>query len=81
VARQLRSLDRRISTDAVRAMVDGRREDDVRRALSATRRARPDDPAAYFAAALGRRVPAEPAAVRRVVTPMLRSHSDDPYGP
>ena len=81
VARQLRSLDRRIATDAVRAMVEGRREDDVRRALSATRRARPDDPAAYFTAALGRRVAAEPAAVRRVVTPLLRSHSDDPYGP
>src|SRR3954452_18412115 len=42
VARQLRRLDRRVSADAVRALIDGRREDDVRRALGATRRERPD---------------------------------------
>ena len=33
-------LDRRVSSDAVRALVDGRREEDVRRALGATRRER-----------------------------------------
>ena len=81
VARQLRALDRRVSSDSVRGLVEGRREDDVRRALSATRRARPDDPAAYFAAALGRRVAAEPASGRRVVTPLRQPDADDPYGP
>ncbi len=79
VARQLRSLDRRIGTDHVRALVEGRRDDDVRRALSATRRARPDDPAAYFAAALGRRVAPEAPAQRRGVTPLRRPAPDDPY--
>lgn len=81
VARQLRALDRRVTSDAVRGMVDGRRDDDVRRALSATRRARPDDPAAYFSAALGRRVAAESPVPRRVVTPLRRPDPDDPYGP
>ena len=81
VARQLRALDRRVTSDAVQGMVDGRRDDDVRRALSATRRARPDDPAAYFAAALGRRVTAEAPVPRRVVTPLRRPDPDDPYGP
>ncbi len=80
VARQMRQLDRRISSDAVRALVDGRREEDVRRALSATRRARPDNPEAYFTAALGRRVLAESIApARRGVTPVRRL--DDPYAP
>ncbi len=81
VARQLRGLDRRISSDAIRALVDGRREDDVRRALAATRRARADDPGAYFAAALGRKVAAEPTAPRRGVTALRRHGPDDPYGP
>ncbi len=81
VARQLRALDRRVSSDTVRGMVDGRREDDVRRALSATRRARPDDPAAYFSAALGRRVAVESPVPRRVVTPLRRPDPEDPYGP
>jgi DNA helicase HerA-like ATPase len=79
VARQLRSLDRRIGTDHVRALVEGRREDDVRRALSATRRARPDDPASYFAAALGRRVATETPVPRRGITPLRRPAPDDPY--
>ena len=43
VARQMRRLDRRVSADAVRDLIEGRRETDVRRALSATRRERPDD--------------------------------------
>jgi hypothetical protein len=81
VARQLRALDRRVTSDTVRGLVEGRREDDVRRALSATRRARPDDPAAYFTAALGRRVSVETPAPRRVVTPLRRPDPDDPYGP
>jgi hypothetical protein len=58
--------------------VEGRRDDDVRRALAATRRARPEGPMAYFVAALGRRVQAEVVQQRRPVTPI--ASSADPYG-
>jgi hypothetical protein len=78
VARQLRSLDRKVSLDAVRALVEGRREDDVRRALAATRRERAADPLAFFKACLGRRVTGEVVAPRRGV-PALR-RGDDSYG-
>jgi DNA helicase HerA-like ATPase len=78
VARQLRSLDRRVPADAVRALVDGRREDEVRRALGATRRERPDDPLAFFTACLGRRVNGEIVQPRRGV-PAVRK-GDDGYG-
>jgi hypothetical protein len=77
VARQMRQLDRRVSADAIRALIEGRREEDVRRALSATRRERPVDPSAYFTACLGRRVNGEVAQQRRTV-PAIR-HFDDPY--
>jgi hypothetical protein len=78
VARQMRHLDRRVSADAVRALIDGRREEDVRRALAATRRERPVDAYAYFTACLGRRVNGEVAAPRRGVPALKRS--DDAYG-
>jgi hypothetical protein len=76
--RQLRLLDRRVPADAVRAAVEGRREDDVRRALAATRRERPLDPLAYFVACLGRRVATEVAAPRRGIPAVKRA--DDGYG-
>jgi hypothetical protein len=78
VARQLRGLDRRVSADAVRAAVDGRREEDVRRALGATRRERPDDVLAFFTACLGRRVTGEVVAPRRGVPSVRRGEED--YG-
>ena len=78
VARQMRRLDRRVSADAVRDLIEGRREADVRRALSATRRERPDDAYAFFNACLGRRVNAEVAAPRRGIPALKRV--DDPYG-
>lgn len=78
VVRQLRLLDRKVSGDAVRALVDGRREDDVRRALGATRRERPADALAFFTACLGRRVGAEVAPSRRGI-PAVK-HGDDGYG-
>ncbi|MEP6688458.1 MAG: ATP-binding protein, partial [Gemmatimonadales bacterium] len=78
VARQLRGLDRRVSADAVRALIDGRREDDDRRALGATRRERPDDVLAFFTACLGRRVNGEVVAPRRGVPAVRRS--EDGYG-
>src|SRR5262249_39912057 len=67
VVRQLRLLDRRVSASAVEALIEGRREDDVRRALAATRRERPAEVLAYFNACLGRRVSPEVAATRRPV--------------
>ena len=78
VVRQLRRLDRRISGDAIRALIDGRREEDVRRALGATRREQPADVSAFFSACLGRRVAAEPVAVRRAVPAVKRG--DEGYG-
>ncbi|MEP7176241.1 MAG: ATP-binding protein [Gemmatimonadales bacterium] len=78
VARQLRHLDRRVSADAVRALIDGRREEDVRRALGVTRRERPDDALAFFTACLGRRVIGEVAAPRRGIPAVKRG--DDGYG-
>jgi len=78
VARQLRRLDRRVTADAVRALVDGRREEDVRRALGATRRERPEDPLAFFKACLGRRVNGEVVTARRAV-PAVRKGEED-YG-
>ncbi len=78
VALQLRALDRSISADEVRELIQGRREDDVRRALGATRRARPDEPLAYFRKLLGRRIQAEtPAERRHVVRPVPMP--EDPY--
>ena len=78
VVRQMRRLDRRVSSDAVRTLIDGRREEDVRRALSATRRERPTDAYAYFTACLGRRVSPEILAPRRGIPALKRA--DDTYG-
>jgi len=77
-ARQLRRLDRKVSAEAVLDAVAGRREDDVRRALAATRRERPADPLAYFVACLGRRVGSELLGVRRGIPAVRRA--DDGYG-
>jgi hypothetical protein len=78
VARQLRGLDRRVQADAVRALVDGRREDDVRRALGATRRERPQDALAFFTACLGRRIEGEVVAARRGIPAIKRG--EEGYG-
>ncbi len=78
VARQLRGLDRRVSAEAVRALLEGRREIDVRRALGATRRERPDDSLAFFTACLGRRVNGEVVTARRGVPAVKRG--EESYG-
>jgi hypothetical protein len=78
VVRQLRRMDRQLDRDAVRALIEGRREEDVRRALGATRREHPDDTLAFFAACLGRRVNAEVVGPRRGVPAIKRA--DDGYG-
>jgi hypothetical protein len=78
VVRQMRRLDRRVSSEAVRALIDGRRDEDVRRALSVTRRERPADAYAFFTACLGRRINGEVVAPRRGI-PAVKS-ADDSYG-
>ncbi|HTK43553.1 MAG TPA: hypothetical protein VL287_18345 [Gemmatimonadales bacterium] len=77
VARQLRVLDRKINPDVIRDLVADRREDDVRRALSATRRERPADVEAYFKACLGRRIAPEVRVPIRGI-PAVRGGAD-PY--
>jgi hypothetical protein len=76
VARQLRALDPAITTSRVEVVIDGRREDDIRRALHATRRTRPDSVLAFFTAQLGKRVEREVAPGKGV--PSLKQ-SRDPY--
>ncbi len=81
VVRQLVRLDRRIRPNQVKDLIADREQDDVRRALAATRRTRPEDALAYFRKVLGSRVVAEaPPAVRehRAVQP-LNPISDEPY--
>ena len=78
VARRLRALDPSLSTAKVAALVDGRSEDDVRRALHATERARPADPLSFFRSCLGKAVMAETREVRPV--PGVKSRAD-PYLP
>jgi hypothetical protein len=78
VMRQLVALDRRISPNAVAEVIGGRQEEDVRRALLATRRARPDDVLAYFQAAVGPRVHHAPAAPAGAGPTPLQS-VEDPY--
>jgi hypothetical protein len=80
IVRQLVALDRRVAPQRVHDLITGRRDDDVRRALLATRRARPDDALAFFTARLG-------TAVRRdVVGDTVRASVpirpvEDPYAP
>src|SRR4051812_1040830 len=78
VVKQLRQLDRRISAETVLGLIEGRRSEDVRRALAVTRRERPQDVAAFFAACLGRRGGGEVMPPRRGI-PALK-HADEPYG-
>ncbi len=76
VARQLRALDRTITFGRVEALLDGRSEDDVRRALHATQRTRPEHTLAFFTAQLGKRVERE-VSVGRIVAGLKRTA--DPY--
>ena len=79
VARRLRALDPSVSTPAVVELVTGRLEDDVRKALHATERARPAEPFSYFRACLGKAIAAESRPARRPVRGVPTR--DDPYSP
>jgi DNA helicase HerA-like ATPase len=78
VVKQLRQLDRRVSAGTILELIEGRRPEDVRRALAVTRRERPQEVTAFFAACLGRRVGGEVVTQRRGI-PALK-HADEPYG-
>ncbi len=78
VARQLRGLDHGIPLQSVQDIVEGLPEDEVLRALHQTRRARPDDPLAYFRSQLGRRVRPRMAEPPPAAVPALKRF-DDPY--
>jgi len=76
VARRLRTLDAGVSAVKVAELVEGRPEDDVRRALHATERARPAEPFSYFRACLGKAVLPETREIRPARGVRTR---DDPY--
>ncbi|MBA2292385.1 MAG: ATP-binding protein [Gemmatimonadales bacterium] len=80
VVQRLRALTPGIIADQVRAVIDGRPEAEVRRALSATVRRRPDDPFAFFRAWVRRTIPSESPEPRRGIAP-LASDDDDPFAP
>lgn len=76
VARRLRPLDPGVTREAVAEAIAAHREDEVRRALHRTLRARPERPLTFLLACLGTVVPAE--------TPVRRGRAgirvlDDPY--
>lgn len=73
VARRLRALDRTLARDRILEVVAGRREDDVRRALNATIRKRPEEPLAFFIRTLGREVPTETVRSREGIKPVKTS--------
>ena len=77
VARRLRALDRDISPGKVADLIAGRRDGDVRKALNATIRARPESPLAFFVKCLGREIRAESPTPRPGIRP-IRTTSD-PY--
>jgi len=78
VVRQLVQLDPRVRPNQVKDVIADRTAEDVRRALAAVRRARPEDALAYFRKALGARVaPAVPRS--RQVVPPLNPISEEPY--
>jgi hypothetical protein len=78
VVRQLVALDRRVAPSRLKDLIAGRREEDVRRAVLATRRARPQDVLAFFTASLGAAVRREAVADRPPAVSPLRP-VEDPY--
>jgi uncharacterized protein len=81
VARQLRTMDRSITSNMIKDLIAGRRDEDVLRALHATRRLNPDNVIAYFTAQLGQRVRAEPGVSSSARSTPAIKRVEDPYAP
>ncbi len=79
IARQLVQLDRRVRPTVVHDLIADRSPEDVRRALAATRQARPEDPLAYFRKVLGTSVTGTATVRTREPVPPLTSIADEPY--
>ncbi|UCG87070.1 MAG: ATP-binding protein [Gemmatimonadota bacterium] len=80
VVAHLTALDGRIIPGKVKEIIVGHRSDDIRRALLATKRARPDDVVAFFRASLGSPVSRE--RVERASGSVAKLKSvEDPYAP
>jgi hypothetical protein len=77
VAQRMRTLDPSLASGRILDLIAGRREEDVRRALNATVRARPDAPLAFFVKCLGREVRPETVVPRAGGRPVRTS--GDPY--
>jgi DNA helicase HerA-like ATPase len=77
VARRLAVLDPRISAERVEELISGRAEGEVRKALHATIRVRPDEPLAYFRGCLGKAVRIETPPLRPGLKPVKTR--EDPY--
>ncbi|HWH03417.1 MAG TPA: hypothetical protein VN674_07015 [Gemmatimonadales bacterium] len=78
IVRQLMKIDRRLKPNVLKDLVASREQEDVRRALAAVRRTRPDDVLAFFRSALGNKVAADVPRERRAVPP-LSPISEEPY--
>lgn len=78
VAGRLRALDPGIAAAVVPDLLAGRREEDVRRALNATIRTRPDQVLSFFRGCLGREVRVETVAPRAGIRPVRTD--GDVYG-
>ena len=73
VVRRVRALDPSLSSGRILEAIAGRREEDVRRALHATIRARPEQPLPFLVRCLGKDVPIETVRSRDVVLPVRTS--------
>ena len=80
MVQRLRRLDLAIAADAIREAIADRPEGEVRRALGAVARERPDDVLSFFRACLRRVIAAEPIAPPRGIAP-LSQRDDDPFAP
>lgn len=70
VVRRIRALDPSLASGRILEVIAGRREEEVRKALHATIRARPEQPLPFFVRCLGREVPVETVRNRDVVLPV-----------
>jgi DNA helicase HerA-like ATPase len=78
VVAQLALLDRAVEPGKIKELIAGHQQVDIRRALLATRRARPDDVTAFFRATLGTAVTRERLPGAGVSATRLKS-VEDPY--